>query len=649
MMASLAATSTSWLGSMLAGGTLPADASVALGHPDFAAELAARGGAPFALPTPAIVNPGKGTTSGATVPSPDPRDAAIDAAELGAWALPLPMDEPLPSALMPLLGASVRPADLDAAESTVERDGADWRANASSASLANASGAGAAMLADEVHVISPWPMTSFAQSVTATIASALPAWGSAVAPGSGGNSWVASDSLLAVDGSATSALPAADALASIELATEGAGEGAGSVALSAGSNATPDADARLRLAGGVATDSPDTTAAATSPTAVVETDAPVQAPARVATVEELEALELLDWDPTTESMDHEDPSATSSLEDLHEHPLLQTLDGIDPVAQSNAEVLVQQGQRARSTEERPWKLTAGDVGRRVAVQPAASATDATRAPSNPSADAQGNVAADAKLPASAAFSALPASGESTVESAANGAGPAPTSTVQNPTTDSQKSSGGPAADEDPEPTKPTAAPQVHHVPETVSVRETGVLGAPSDALDLGARLRLAIAETIVDAGRDRLLESVRDSFDARVTVNPPHLGTVQVQVTRESADTGINILLVAAHEDAARALETEADELIDDLVRHRLEVNEVHVRRGEHSATDQRDGQRSPAQEQAARERREQQQAHDRAEERQQGQRRPSNPRWSFAEPYVSEPGQQAAREGERP
>ena len=157
--------------------------------------------------------------------------------------------------------------------------------------------------------------------------------------------------------------------------------------------------------------------------------------------------------------------------------------------------------------------------------------------------------------------------------------------------------------------------------EPVSAQPTApspsVVAAPPatgpEHADLGARLRQAVAESIVEQGRDRLLSSVKTTFEARISVQPENLGLVQVQVSRSAAQAGLEVLLLAAHEDAARALEAESDELVDELVRNRLEVHQVQVRHGQESGND---GDRMAQQRQQWAEARERRQAQEFEQER---------------------------------
>jgi flagellar hook-length control protein FliK len=137
----------------------------------------------------------------------------------------------------------------------------------------------------------------------------------------------------------------------------------------------------------------------------------------------------------------------------------------------------------------------------------------------------------------------------------------------------------------------TTAPQAVHA-TNLPVNS----GGPGE--DLGARLRVAVADSIVAEGRDRLLASTRVHTEARVTVNPAELGRVTIQIER-TGDNQIRIALTTAHEDATRALAAEADDLVETLARHRIDVHEIQVREGDpgrgptssaHSSEDRQSG-----------------------------------------------------------
>ncbi|HKK71570.1 MAG TPA: flagellar hook-length control protein FliK, partial [Candidatus Krumholzibacteria bacterium] len=68
----------------------------------------------------------------------------------------------------------------------------------------------------------------------------------------------------------------------------------------------------------------------------------------------------------------------------------------------------------------------------------------------------------------------------------------------------------------------------------------------------------------------------RNTWQATVTVEPAHLGRVDLQVTRGTG--GLEVVLVAAHRDAAQALDAEVDDLVDELIRRELEPAKVTVR-----------------------------------------------------------------------
>jgi flagellar hook-length control protein FliK len=97
-----------------------------------------------------------------------------------------------------------------------------------------------------------------------------------------------------------------------------------------------------------------------------------------------------------------------------------------------------------------------------------------------------------------------------------------------------------------------------------------------ETVDLGARLREAVVETMAQQARDQLLASTRETWQASVRVEPAHLGRVDLQVTRGTG--GLEVILVTAHRDAAQALDGEVDELVDELIRRELEPARVTVR-----------------------------------------------------------------------
>lgn len=98
----------------------------------------------------------------------------------------------------------------------------------------------------------------------------------------------------------------------------------------------------------------------------------------------------------------------------------------------------------------------------------------------------------------------------------------------------------------------------------------------AETVDLGARLRQAVVETMAQQARDQLLASTRETWQASVTVEPAHLGRVDLQVTRGTG--GLEVILVTAHRDAAQALDAEVDEMVDELIRRELEPAKVTVR-----------------------------------------------------------------------
>jgi len=111
-----------------------------------------------------------------------------------------------------------------------------------------------------------------------------------------------------------------------------------------------------------------------------------------------------------------------------------------------------------------------------------------------------------------------------------------------------------------------AAPRAMNTAETLRVQSA----------DLGARLREAVIETMTQQARSELLASTRNTWQATVTVEPAHLGRVDLQVTRGTG--GLEVVLVAAHRDAAQALDAEVDDLVDELIRRELEPAKVTVR-----------------------------------------------------------------------
>lgn len=360
------------------------------------------------------------------------------------------------------------------------------------------------------------------------------------------------------------------------------------------------------------------------------------------------ALEQLEPATDLESMEAESSAPDAAIEATQARPVLQNLAAVAQGVQIEA----QRGRDAQAAQDRAWRLTAGDVGRRAAAHTelpmrAVSSANPMAGLHAPARDAAANLPTQSPAPLATPLAAAPLPIES-----AGGRQQSAAVAVLSPGTGAHVAARAVQTDaDDVDAPRVTLAQGITSDVPSAALRGPSALETNTNLLDLGARLRLAVADVIVDAGRDRLLESVRDTFQARVTVHPPNLGTVQVQVTRESATSGLNILLVAAHQDGARALESESDNLIDDLVRHRLEVNEVNVRRGEGSSTDQpRDGQQRPsAQDQNARERREQQQAQERADDRQPGHRRSPDARWEFASPFVSQSIAQDAQGSDRP
>ena len=145
-----------------------------------------------------------------------------------------------------------------------------------------------------------------------------------------------------------------------------------------------------------------------------------------------------------------------------------------------------------------------------------------------------------------------------------------------------------------------------------AVTGTGPAENSADALpsDLGARLRSAVAESIVRTGRDRLLASAQTRIHTRIRVQPAELGALQIDLRRHE-DATLDIRVTTAHQHAREALKGEMDELVHTLQRHRIEVGDVQLRHDAdlRSGGESRDGtprqdpgQRTPS-ESAARER----------------------------------------------
>ena len=151
-------------------------------------------------------------------------------------------------------------------------------------------------------------------------------------------------------------------------------------------------------------------------------------------------------------------------------------------------------------------------------------------------------------------------------------------------------------------TRSSATPAPETTPASAPVAPTEAPEAPSPVaetskVDLGARLREAIVETLAAEARDELLASVqKGGWEAKVTVDPVSLGRVDVQVTQTTR--GLEIILAAAHEEAARMLDAEVDDLVDELVRRDLEPGKVTVRT--HEGGQETDRNARNAQEQAS-------------------------------------------------
>lgn len=94
--------------------------------------------------------------------------------------------------------------------------------------------------------------------------------------------------------------------------------------------------------------------------------------------------------------------------------------------------------------------------------------------------------------------------------------------------------------------------------------------------DLGARLRAAIIETLAAEAKDELLASTSKTWEAKVTVDPVSLGRVDVQVTQTTR--GLEVILTATHQEAARALEAEMDDMAEELMRRDVEPARITVR-----------------------------------------------------------------------
>ena len=130
-----------------------------------------------------------------------------------------------------------------------------------------------------------------------------------------------------------------------------------------------------------------------------------------------------------------------------------------------------------------------------------------------------------------------------------------------------------------------------------AVRTPGSSFDARTVADLGARLRAAIVETMEQQARDELLNSTREAWTATVTVEPASLGRVDLQVTRGTG--GLEVILVAAHQEAARALDAEMDDMVEELVRRDLEPAKVTVRSGDGHMESDRQPNRSQQQEEA--------------------------------------------------
>ena len=154
-----------------------------------------------------------------------------------------------------------------------------------------------------------------------------------------------------------------------------------------------------------------------------------------------------------------------------------------------------------------------------------------------------------------------------------------------------------------------AAPRAMNTAETLRVQSA----------DLGARLREAVIETMTQQARSELLASTRNTWQATVTVEPAHLGRVDLQVTRGTG--GLEVVLVAAHRDAAQALDTEVDDLVDELIRRELEPAKVTVRTTDRGLDAERQPARQNPENDPTRARREQDDTTESEAEERQGRR----------------------------
>lgn len=139
-------------------------------------------------------------------------------------------------------------------------------------------------------------------------------------------------------------------------------------------------------------------------------------------------------------------------------------------------------------------------------------------------------------------------------------------------------------------------------PEGTTLADTTPPTAPAPAVDAAApapvptsgpvndlqmQVRQAVAQTVVRMGEDQLLASARPT-GVRLQLSPSHLGQIQIEVS-QNPQRGLDVTIHAAVEETQRALEADADDLLDSLRSQKLDVARVSVKgEGDRSEGDPR-------------------------------------------------------------
>lgn len=145
---------------------------------------------------------------------------------------------------------------------------------------------------------------------------------------------------------------------------------------------------------------------------------------------------------------------------------------------------------------------------------------------------------------------------------------APSGSAQGEGDASQSSSDADARPESDLPPPSTPAPSSESSAPTLAAAPRGA--------DLQMQARQAVARTVVRMGEDQLLASARPQT-ATVQLRPSHLGELRIEVHQTPQRT-LEITLTASVSETQRALEADADDMLDALRSQKLDVGRVSVR-----------------------------------------------------------------------